>query len=85
MGWISDLLFILQWASVFLVKVAFCLIAILIFWRRSDDYMTLFLSFMLVTFTLEGIGNTGFDASAGMLIILLGGLIFFVLPFYLPK
>jgi hypothetical protein len=42
-----------------LTTMTFFLIAVVIFWRRSDDRMALFTSFMLITFGIGGSINVG--------------------------
>jgi hypothetical protein len=43
----------------FLPKLFFLLVGLLIFWRRSDDWVALLLSLMLVGFMIEGVQNLG--------------------------
>jgi hypothetical protein len=45
--------------NVFLPKLAFLLVGLFIFWRRSDDWVALLLSLMLIGFMIEGVQNLG--------------------------
>lgn len=78
------LLFAYFSASLF-PKVAFVLVGLLIFWRRSQDWVAQLLSLMLVLFALEGIVNLGSLQALADVLYAVSTLVFGVLPFIFPN
>jgi hypothetical protein len=71
--------------NIFLPKLCFLLVGLLIFWRRSDDWVALLLSLMLVGFVVEGVQNLGsfmpvVNGLYGIITI-----VFCLLPFIFPN
>jgi hypothetical protein len=66
-------------------RIAFLLVGVLIFWRRSDDWMALLLSFMLVAFVVEGVQNLGAFMPLVNLIYAGSVAAFILLPFIFPN
>jgi hypothetical protein len=66
-------------------RIAFLLVGLLIFWRRSDDWMALLLSFMLVAFLVEGAQNLGAFMPLVSLIYAMSVAAFILLPFIFPN
>ena len=66
-------------------KVAFGLVGLLIFWRRSQDWVAQLLSLMLILFALEGIASLGALQPPADFLYALSTLIFLVLPFIFPN
>lgn len=80
-----QLMLFVYFASSILPKVCFVLVAVLIFWRRSDDWVALLLSLMLIGFLIEGVQNLGpFMPLVNGLYALITGL-FLLLPFIFPS
>ncbi len=68
-----------------LTKLAFIGAGLLIFLRRSDDWMAQLLSLMLVMFAVEGISNLGPAMPLVSALYLIPGVIFVLLPFIFPS
>jgi hypothetical protein len=66
-------------------KLAFYAMGVLIFWRRSDDWVALLLSAMLVGFALEGIVVSGVLALFQGILYFAITIIFLALPFIFPN
>ncbi len=66
-------------------KLAFIGVGLLIFLRRSDDWMALLLSLMLVMFAVEGVQNLGPAMPLVSALYLIPGVIFVLLPFIFPS
>lgn len=66
-------------------KIAFGLVGVLIFWRRSQDWVAQLLSLMLVLFALEGISNLGALQPLADVLYGISTLLFCVLPFIFPN
>ena len=71
--------------NAFLPKICFALVGFLIFWRRSDDWMALLLSMMLIGFMVEGIQNLGVITPIVNLLYAIITAIFGFLPFIFPN
>lgn len=69
----------------FLPKLAFALVGLIIFWRRSDDWMALLLSMMLIGFMIEGIQDLGVITPVVNLLYAFITAIFGFLPFIFPN
>jgi hypothetical protein len=66
-------------------KLAFGLVGVLIFWRRSQDWVAQLLSLMLVLFVLEGISNLGRLQPLADVLYGISTFIFCLLPFIFPN
>jgi len=66
-------------------KLAFLAVGILLFVRRSDDWMALLLSMMLVLFAVEGVTNLGPAQPFIAFLYSLVSLVFLLLPFIFPN
>ncbi|MDX1436433.1 MAG: hypothetical protein R3335_06470 [Anaerolineales bacterium] len=66
-------------------RIAFLAVGLLIFWRRSDDWMALLLSGMLVAFLVEGVQNLGAFMPLVSLIYATSVAAFMLLPFIFPN
>ena len=71
--------------NAFLPKLCFALVGFLIFWRRSDDWMALLLSMMLIGFIIEGVPNLGAFTPIVNLLYATITAIFGFLPFIFPN
>ena len=67
------------------IKLAFIGVGLLIFLRRSDDWMAQLLSLMLVTFAVEGIQNLGPAMPLVSALYAIPGVVFVLLPFIFPN
>jgi len=79
---------LMQFAYIFnnlFPKLAFILVGLIIFWRRSDDWVALLLSFMLMGFALEGLEPPGVLLFAQAILYVLLTIIFLLLPFIFPN
>lgn len=65
-------------------KLCFLGVGMLIFWRKSDDWVALLLSFMLVGFILEGIQVGGIVGLVQAILYAVVNAIFLLLPFIFP-
>lgn len=65
-------------------KLCFLAIGLLIFWRKSDDWVALLLSWMLVGFVLEGIQIGGILGLVQAILYAVVNAIFLLLPFIFP-
>ena len=81
---IPVIIFAYYFASIF-PKLAFGLVGLLIFWRRSQDWVAQGLSLMLVLFILEGITNLGELQPFADILYAVSTFIFGVLPFVFPN
>ncbi len=78
------LLFVYLFNSVF-PRIAFLLVGLVIFMRRSDDWIALMLSLMLTTFAVEGVQNLGNFMPVVHLIYAVATAAFVLLPFVFPS
>jgi hypothetical protein len=65
-------------------KLAFVVVGLLIFLRRSDDWMAQLLSLMLVMFAVEGVQNLGPVMPLVNALYVIPAVIFILLPFIFP-
>jgi hypothetical protein len=65
-------------------KIMFVVVGFVIFIRRSDDWIALILSLMLILFTLEGVYNLGPFMPVVNGLYLVATLAFLILPFIFP-
>ncbi|HRX03413.1 MAG: hypothetical protein KDI07_07380 [Anaerolineae bacterium] len=84
-GFPASLLLIAYFASSLIPKVAFVAVGLVIFIRRSDDWIALLLSLMLTTFLLEGIQNLGPLMPLVNALYAVPTVIFIALPFIFPN
>jgi hypothetical protein len=68
-----------------LARLSLAIVGILIFWRRSDDWVAMLISGALMTVLLEGIGNAGALDLAVALLLGIGTLLFVPIPFVFPN
>ncbi len=67
-------------------RLSLVVVGIIIFWRRSDDWVAMMLSGSLMTALIEGgFGNMGALNIAIGLLLAIGGLLFNLLPFVFPN
>ena len=66
-------------------KVCFALVALIIFWRKSDDWIALLLSFMLIGFVIEGVTEVGVLTPPARVLYALITFIYGLLPFVFPS
>ncbi|MEZ4767387.1 MAG: hypothetical protein R2844_03065 [Caldilineales bacterium] len=66
-------------------RLAFFVVGVMIFLRRSDDWMAQLLTLMLVMFTLEGVQNLGPAMPLISALYVIPTAIFVVLPFIFPN
>ncbi len=79
--------FLLFYTTAFgwLAHLVWVLVGLLLFWRKSDEWMALLLSLMLVLFVFEGMSTPApFNVLAGALYSIAVG-IFMLLPFIFPN
>lgn len=69
----------------FFAKILFIAVGLVIFIRRSDDWIALILSLMLVLFALEGVYNLGAFMPVVNALYLVATLAFLILPFIFPS
>lgn len=80
-----QLMMVIYFVSSLLPKLCFVMVALFIFWRRSDDWVALLLSLMMIGFVIEGVQNLGpFMPLVNGLYALITG-IFMLLPFIFPS
>lgn len=79
------LLTMFYFASAVVPTVAFLVVGLLIFIRRSDDWVALMLSLMLTTFAVEGVQNLGPAMPLVNLLYAVPTILFLVLPFIFPS
>jgi len=84
-GWSDQFLVNLYFFNSIFPKVAFAVLGLIIFWRKSDDWVALLLSLMLTLFATEGIQHLGAWMSVvnGLYAFATG--IYFLLPFIFPN
>ncbi len=85
MGLPENLVRILVITSSLIVGVAFVAIGLVIFIKRSDDWIALMLSLMLVLFLVEGIYNLGAFMPVVTVLYLIASIIFILIPFIFPN
>ena len=64
---------------------SFIVVGLIIFWRRSDDWVALLLSQMLVSFAVESVQNLGAFQIAVYGLLLVDTVAFVLLPFIFPN
>lgn len=84
-GLSETLLLVLYFLNSIFPRVAFFLVGLLIFWRKSDDWVALLLSLMLTLFTTEGIQNLGGFMPVVNLLYSLAISSYYLLPFIFPS
>jgi hypothetical protein len=72
-------------AAMFLAKLIFMAVGVAIFVRRSDDWVALMLSLMLVLFAVEGVFNLGPVQPLVNFLYAIPTVLFVVLPFIFPS
>ncbi|HKZ54192.1 MAG TPA: hypothetical protein VJ123_01845 [Anaerolineales bacterium] len=85
MGLSRGLVVFLAYGSGVLVKLPFIVVGLVIFWRKSQDWVALMLALTLVLWTLEGVYGLGALQPVADGLYLLDSVIFFVLPFVFPN
>jgi hypothetical protein len=80
----ETLLLALYFLSSIFPRAGFFLVGLLIFWRRSDDWVALLLSLMLTLFTTEGIQNLGRFMLVVNLLYSVAISAYYILPFIFP-
>ncbi len=81
----AQVLAVLYYGASILLKAVFFGVGLLIFWRRSDDWVALLLSLMLTLFALEGVDNLGPWMPVVTVLYAVAALIFVMLPFVFPS
>ncbi len=84
-GMPAQVMALIYYATSILLKSVFFGVGLLIFWRRSDDWIALLLSLMLTLFALEGIDNLGAWMPVVTVLYALAAVIFMLLPFVFPN
>ncbi len=85
LGLSTNLIFwALAFQSVF-PKVCYAVVAFIIFWRKSEDWVALLLSIMLIGFAIEGVTNVGTLTPLAQFVYLIITGIFVLLPFIFPN
>ncbi len=84
-GWPYRAMMAIYFASSVFPKVAFSLVGLLIFWRRSQDWVAQLLAMMLILFCLEGIYNLGPLQPVVDALYACCTLIFCIVPFIFPN
>lgn len=84
-GMPAQVMAVLYYATSILLKTVFFAVGLLIFWRRSNDWIALLLSLMLTLFALEGIDNLGPWMPVVTALYALAAVIFMLLPFVFPN
>jgi hypothetical protein len=85
MGLSAGLLFLLATAVIWLPRVVYVGLALFIFLRKSDDWMALLLSLMLILGMVEGIVPLGVLASLQAVLYSVVIILFLLLPFIFPN
>ena len=80
-----QLMFFLYYLNGILPKLFFILVGVLIFWRRSDDWIALLLALMLTTFVTEGVTGLGSFTLVAALLYAVATFSFILLPFVFPN
>ena len=81
----EQILLFLFYINGLLPKLFFILVGLLIYWRRSDDWMALLLSLMLTTFVTEGITDLGSLTFLVAFLYTVASVSFTLLPFIFPN
>lgn len=84
MGWPSFFMHFLYLASSVLSKIFFIAVGLLIFWRRSQNWVALLLSLMLVLYAVEGVYNLGSWMPLVNALYAVANIIFYLLVFIFP-
>ena len=85
LGFSSELVIaLIAFQSIF-PKVCFALVGLIIFWKKSDDWMALLLSLMLIGFVLEGATEVGALTPLAFFLYQIITVIFLLLPFIFPN
>jgi hypothetical protein len=85
LGWPALLIPLAYLASSLIAKAAFILTGLLVFVRRSDDWVAQMLSLMLTLFAVEGIQNLGAAMPLVTAIYMIPTALFVLLPFIFPS
>jgi hypothetical protein len=85
LGWPALLIPVAFFASSITTKVVFILIGLLVFVRRSDDWVAQMLSLMLMLFAVEGIQNLGAAMPLVNLLYAIATALFVLLPYIFPN
>ena len=84
LGWPVGLLVLVNTLAPILTKSVYFLTGLIVFVRRSDDWVALLLSLMLTLFAVEGVQNLGAAMPIVIALYAIATLIFTVLPFIFP-
>ncbi|MBI4790316.1 MAG: hypothetical protein HY782_25060 [Chloroflexi bacterium] len=80
-----ELMYYALGASSVLPKLVFFVVGVIIFWRKSDDWIALMLSLMLTLFVTEGVQNLGAFMSVVNILYLVASVAYYLLPFVFPN
>ncbi len=80
-----SLLFGVYFAIILIPKLAYFVVGLVIFIRRSDDWIALMLSLMLIMFVLEGVQNLGPAMPVVSALYAVPTVLFIALPFIFPN
>jgi hypothetical protein len=80
-GFINWAIALSMWTS----RIAFVSVALLIFWRKSNDWMALALSLLLTTWVVEGLWDVGVLLPGVNGVYMVANAIFALLPFLFPN
>lgn len=83
-GMSESLMRILYFGRSILTYGAFIVIGLIIFWRRSDDWLAWLLSLTLVSFAVEGVQNLGVFQIVVYVPYLIAAIGYYLLPFVFP-
>ena len=84
LGMSETLVRFLYFGRSFLTYGAFIIIGLIIFWRRSDDWLAWLLSLTLVSFAVEGVQNLGVFQIVVYALFLIAAVGYYILPFIFP-
>ncbi|HNB52456.1 MAG TPA: histidine kinase, partial [Anaerolineales bacterium] len=85
LGFREQALFLLATVGIWFPRVVMIVIAIIIFWRKSSDWMALLLSLMIMVGSLEGIKEVGVLLSLQSGLYSIAVILFVVIPFVFPN
>ena len=85
MGFSTELIWAaIGFQSVF-PKLCYGIVALIIFWRKSNDWVALLLSIMLIGFAVEGVTEVGIFTPLAQFLYAVVTIIFMLLPFIFPN
>jgi hypothetical protein len=79
-----ELMLFAVFANSVVPKLFFFGVGLIIFWRKSDDWVALLLSLMLTLFTTEGINNLGILMPLINFLYIIATAAYYILPFIFP-